>query len=97
MNINNVTQFLNYTERNNLTELSDIFRQIRSCLKDFNRRCVCHNKADKDRIYNRCNVLYLSGAREAANQFKTQFLNCTPDRSISFLTETGTVIVTLNR
>ena len=97
MEIRNVTQFASFVGNNGLSTLDSKFRQVVICMGDFLRHCDCHRRADKDRIYQNCNRMYLEAAREAAGRFKNQFLDKTSDRQISFYSEGGNLIAIASR
>ena len=92
MEIRNVTQFASFVGNNGLSTLDHRFRQIVVCMGDFLRHCNCHKRADKDRIYQNCNRMYIEAARDAAGKFKYQFLEKTSERQILFYTENGSLI-----
>jgi hypothetical protein len=97
MDIRNVTQFSNFISENELTSLDHVFKQIPICLADFSRRCNCHRKEDKSRIYSKCNVFYINAVKIAAARFKNEFLSKTPEKSITFYNENGSLIMTMHR
>jgi len=97
MEIRNVTQFSSYVNQHGLASLDFTFKKIGDCISDYLRHCTCHRKADKERIYNKCNSLYVGAANLAAVRFKNQFLNKTSERQIVFYQEDGRLIAIATR
>jgi hypothetical protein len=97
MDIRNATQFSALVGNNGLSDLDPTFRQLVICMGDFSRQCNCHKSADKDRIYQNCNRLYIQGASIAASKFKTEFLSKISERQIAFYADNGPLIAIMSR
>lgn len=97
MDIRNVTQFASFVSSNGLITLDLNFKQIAICIGDFMRYCGCHRQADKDRIYQNCNRIYIEAVKLAATRFKNEFLSKTTDRQIAFYLDNNQLIATVSR
>ena len=58
MRINNVTEFVNFSNSNGLAALDVSFSQINQCLDTYKYKCNCYSKQDKINQYNECNRIY---------------------------------------
>lgn len=97
MEIRNVTQFTRYIADHNLQGLHMHFQEIILCMKNFEAQCNCHHSSDKRRIYDHCNVMYGDSVKNVVPKYKNEFLAATPDRTLSFFSENGTLIATMCR
>lgn len=96
MNINNVTEFRNFVNANQLRSLSSTIDKVAICVMDYERLCNCWKASDKQRVYNNCNALYTQSVSEISSNFKSQFLAHTIDQSLNFYKD-GALIASLRR
>lgn len=92
MDIRNSTQFANFINKGGLQNLDMTFMQIITCIDNYSHACNCQHAADKQKMYNNCNVIYMNAVRGVVPRFKNEFLAKTEDRQIQFYLENGSLI-----
>ena len=97
MKINNVTQFSNFIEQNDISKLDGIFSQIVNCINNYSKACNCYKLEDKQRMYVDCNKLYNNAIRNVVPRFKGDILSKIPERQISFYADNGSLISIVSR
>ena len=97
MNIQNVTQFVNFIVTNNLVNLDSSFLQLTQCLERYSAACNCYKTEDKVKIYNTCNGVYINSIQNVVPRLKHQIMAKTSERQISFYNDSGVIIGVLLR
>jgi len=84
MRINNVTEFVNFSNSNGLAALDASFAQIIQCIEKYKYKCSCYNNQDKINQYNECNRLYSNIVLSILPRFKSQIFSKVGDMQIYF-------------
>lgn len=97
MQIKNVTQFVEFINKNKLQFLHERFMQLIVCLNNFKSRCRCHKQKDKQQAYISCCNLYVDAVLYVVPKYKNTILQKIPDGKILFYKDDGTLISILSR
>lgn len=97
MQINNVTQFVNFLSSNSFQDLDTMFIQTIQCVSKYSSTCSCYKAEDKMKMYNLCCKLYLDSVVHVIPKFKNIILQKIPEGKITFLNDNGSVIAIVSR
>lgn len=97
MDINNVTQFVNFIVSNQFGALDTTFVQLVNCINNFSAACNCHKVEDKRKFYNQCNKLYIDAVRIVVPKHKNVILARVPEGRITFRSDNGSLIAIVSR
>jgi hypothetical protein len=95
MRINNVSEFLNFVNNNQLAGIAPEIVPFINCINEFNRMCSCDHPEARMSKQNQCRALYI-GFATRANQYKNVLFTKTNDSTITFCVD-GQSLITLNR
>jgi hypothetical protein len=96
MNINNVTEFKNFVNINQLRDLNRAFDAVSICMMDYERSCDCWNNKGRQQTYENCKKLYEAAVSTIVSSYKANFLAHTADQMLSFYQD-GRLIASIRR
>ena len=92
MDIRNATQFSNFVKAAHIESLDMAFQQVVMCVNNYAGACNCWKAEVKQRLYDDCTRKYMDAVRNAVPRLKSQILDKTSDRQITFFLDNRTVI-----
>lgn len=96
MNIHGPVEMYNIILSMGIIDKSPIFRNLANCVIDM-KNCACTGRDEKIKKHQHCNKLYVDMIRSIFPSMKSEFLNRTSERQLSFYTESGELLIIVSR
>lgn len=96
MDINGPVSFYNFIKSINLINKDSSFVGLMNCVLDLGT-CACKSRTEKISKLQRCNNIYTQIVNNIVPKLKHDFLNKTTDRTISFYSDSGQLLMIISR